>query len=109
VPLQVEGNSRGLAKNKQKVQQKPKATSSEVFAVEQVEMSESSDAPDKIKEIPEMQEFLDNMETKVCNHYEVLNKSEILSHTTDPIFLKLELTAVIKSSSFDDITLKNVY
>jgi hypothetical protein len=50
--------------------------SSEAFAVEQTEMSEFSDASDDIKEMPEMQELLDNMETDVCNHYIILNKSE---------------------------------
>jgi hypothetical protein len=63
---------------------------------------------DDIKEMPEMQEFLDNMETEVCHHYIILNKSKTQSHTTDPTGLKLELTVAIKSSSFDDITLKNV-
>jgi hypothetical protein len=92
-------------KTKQKAQQKPKATSSEAFAVEQAEMSEISDASDDMKEMPEMQEFLDNMETELCNHYVILNKSETQSHTTDPTVLKLELTVVIKSSSFNHITL----
>jgi hypothetical protein len=68
-------------------------------------MSEFSDAPDNIKKMPEMQEFLDNMETEVYNHYVILNKSETQSHTTDHTVLKIELTVVIKSSSFDDITL----
>jgi hypothetical protein len=71
-------------------------------------MSEFSDASDDIKEIPKMQELLDNMETQVCNHYVILNKSETGFHTTDPKVLKLELTLVIKSIGFDDITLKNV-
>jgi hypothetical protein len=48
------------------------------------------------------------METEICNHYVILNKSETKSHTSDPTVLKLELTVVIKSSIFDDITLKNV-
>jgi hypothetical protein len=61
-----------------------------------------------MKEMPEMQEFLDNMETEVCNHYIILNKSETGSHTTDPTFQKLESTVVIKTSSFNDITLKNI-
>jgi hypothetical protein len=52
-----------------KAQQKPKATSSEAFAVEKAEMSEFSDVSDNVKKMPEMQEFLDNMETEVCNHY----------------------------------------
>jgi hypothetical protein len=94
-------------KTKQKAQQKPKATSSEAFGVEQAETSEFSDVSNNIKEMPEMQEFLNNMETEVCNHYVILNKSEFQSHNTDPTVLKLELTVVIKSSSFDDITLKN--
>jgi hypothetical protein len=55
-------------KTKQKVQQKLKATSSGAFAIEQEEISEFSDASDNIKQMPEMQEVLDNMETKVCNH-----------------------------------------
>jgi hypothetical protein len=37
-----------------------------VFAIEQAEMFEFSDVSNNIKEMPEMQEFLDNMETKVC-------------------------------------------
>jgi hypothetical protein len=48
------------------------------------------------------------METEVCNHYVILKKSKTQSHTTDPTVLKFELTEVIKSSIFDDITLKNV-
>jgi hypothetical protein len=71
-------------------------------------MSEFSDASDDIIEMPETQESLDNMETEVCNHYVILNKSKIQSHTTDATVLKLELTVVIKSSSFDDVLLKNV-
>jgi hypothetical protein len=71
-------------------------------------MSEFSDASDNMKEMPEMQDFLDNMETEVRNHYVIQNKSEAQSHTIDPKVLKIELTVVIKSSSFDDITLKNV-
>jgi hypothetical protein len=96
-------------KTKQKAQKIPKKTSSEAFAAEQAEMSEFSCASDNIKDMPEMQEFLDNMETEVCNHYVILNKSEAQSHTTDPTVLKLESTVVIKSSSFDDITLKFFY
>jgi hypothetical protein len=38
----------------QEAQQKVKGTSSEVFAVEQEEMSEFSDASDNIKVMPEM-------------------------------------------------------
>jgi hypothetical protein len=38
-------------------------------------MSEYLDASDDIEEMPEMQEFLDNMENEVCNHYVILNKS----------------------------------
>jgi hypothetical protein len=63
-------------KTKQKAQQKPKATSSEAFAIEKAKMSEFSDSSENIKEMHEMQEFLDNMETEVCNHYVILNKSE---------------------------------
>jgi hypothetical protein len=96
-----------LRKTKQKVQQKSKATSSEEFAFEKAEMSEFSDASDNMKEMPEMQEFLDNMETGVCNQYVILNKYKTKSHTTHPTVLKLELTLVIKSNSFIDITLKN--
>jgi hypothetical protein len=51
-------------KTKQKAQRKPKATSSEEFAVKQTEMSEFSDASDNMKDMPEIQEFLDNMETE---------------------------------------------
>jgi hypothetical protein len=72
-------------------------------------MSKFSDASDNLREMPEMQEFLDNMETEVCNHYVTLNKSKTQSHTTDHTVLKLESRVVIKSSSFDDITIKNVY
>jgi hypothetical protein len=95
-------------KSKQNAKQKPKSTSSEAPVVEQAEVSEFSYASDNIKEMPEIQEFLDNMETEVCNHFVILNKSETWSHTPDPTVLKLESTVVIKSSSFDDITLKNV-
>jgi hypothetical protein len=95
-------------KTKQKAQQKPKATSCEAFAVEQAGMSEFSDVSVKVNEIHQMQEFLDNMETEVCNHYVILNKSKTQSHTTNLTVLKFELTVVIKSSSFDDKTLKNV-
>jgi hypothetical protein len=85
-------------KSKQRAQQKPKATSSEAFALEQAKMSEFSDAFDDIKEMPEMQEFLDNMENGLCNYYVILNKSKTQSHTTDPSVLKLLLTVVVKSS-----------
>jgi hypothetical protein len=47
-------------KTKQKSQLKPKATSYEAYAIEQVEMSKFSYASEDMKEIPEMQEFLDN-------------------------------------------------
>jgi hypothetical protein len=57
VPLQFEGNTRVPAQNQKKSQQKPKATSSEAFAVEQAKMSEFSDASDNMKEISEIQEF----------------------------------------------------
>jgi hypothetical protein len=95
-------------KSKQKAQQKPKATASEAFAVEQKEMSEFSDSSDNIKEMPEMQELLDDKETEVCDNYVILNKSETQCHTTDPTVVKLELKVVIKSSSFNDIALNNV-
>jgi hypothetical protein len=81
---------------------------SEPFAIEETEISKFSDASDNIKETPEIREFLDNMETEVCNHYVILNKSKAQSHTTDPTVLTLELRVVIKISGFDDITLKNV-
>jgi hypothetical protein len=54
---------------KQKGQQKSKATTSEGFAIAQTETSKFLDESDDIEEIPEMKEFLDNMETEVCNHY----------------------------------------
>jgi hypothetical protein len=54
----------------------PRTTSNEVFAIEQLEMSEFSDASDNIKEMPEINESLDNMKTEVCNHFIILNKSE---------------------------------
>jgi hypothetical protein len=82
-------------KTKQNSQQRSKATSSEAFAVGQAEVSEFSDASDSIKEMPEIQEYLDNMETEVCNHYVILNKCKTQSHTTDPTVLKLELTVEI--------------
>jgi hypothetical protein len=84
------------------------AISSEAFAVEQADMSEFSDASDDIIEMSEMKEFFDNMETEVCNHYFILNKSKVQSHTTDSTVLKLKLTVKIQTSSFDDITLQIV-
>jgi hypothetical protein len=36
-----------------------------------------------IKEMSEMQEFLDNMEIEDHNHYVILNKSKTVSHTLD--------------------------
>jgi hypothetical protein len=58
--------------------------------------------------MPEMQEFLENMETEVCNNYATLNKSKSQSHTTDFTVLILELTLAIKKCIFNDKTLKNV-
>jgi hypothetical protein len=49
-----------------KVQQNP-VNFSEAFAIEQAEISEFSDVSENVKEMPEMQKFLDNMETEVCN------------------------------------------
>ena len=71
-------------------------------------MSNTLDAYDNLNEMPEMQEFLENMETKVCYHYVILNKFETQSNTTETTALKLELAVVIKSSSFDDLVLRNV-
>jgi hypothetical protein len=34
-------------------------------------------------EMPELQEFLENMETEVYNHYVILNKIETQYNTTD--------------------------
>jgi hypothetical protein len=76
-------------KTKQKAQQKPKATSIEAFAVEHEDMFEYKDASNNIKEMPEIQEFLDNVENELCNHV-ILNKSETQFHTTDPTVVKLE-------------------
>jgi hypothetical protein len=53
-------------------------------------MPKYSDASDNIKEMPETQEFLDKIETEVCNQYVILNKSETQSLTIDPTILKLE-------------------
>jgi hypothetical protein len=53
-------------------------------------MCDFLDAYDNIKEMPEMQEFLDNKETEVCNHHVILNKSKIQSHTNDPTLLILQ-------------------
>jgi hypothetical protein len=69
-----------------------KAWSSKAFAVEHAEMSKFLDASDNIKEMPDMKEFLDNMETEVCDDYVIQNKSETQSHATDPTILKLEST-----------------
>ena len=66
-------------------------------------MSELSDASNNQNEMPEIQEFLENMETEVCNPYVLLNKIETRSNTTDTTALKLKLAVVIKSSSFDDL------
>jgi hypothetical protein len=45
-------------KAKQKAQQKPKATSSEAFAVEQAKISEFLNAANNIKEMPEMERYI---------------------------------------------------
>jgi hypothetical protein len=42
-------------------------------------MPEFSDASDDIEEMPEMQEFLGNIETEVFNHCVILNKSKTQS------------------------------
>jgi hypothetical protein len=85
--LKLKAMQEAQRKTKQNAQQKPKSTSSEAFAVEQAKMSEFSDASEEIKEMLEIQEFFDNTETEVCNHYIILNKSETLSqHTTDPTY-----------------------
>jgi hypothetical protein len=63
-------------KAKQQVQQKPNEALNEAFAVDQAKISEFSDVTDDVKEMPEMQEILDNMYIEVCNHYVTLNKSE---------------------------------
>jgi hypothetical protein len=72
-------------------------------------MSKFTDASDDINEMPEMKEYLDNLETEVCNQYVSLNKFKTRSHTTDPTVQKLELTVVIKSSIFNYTKLKNVF
>ena len=46
-------------------------------------MSELSDASNNLNEMPEIQEFLENMETEVYNEYVLLNKIETRSITTD--------------------------
>jgi hypothetical protein len=62
-----------LRKTRQMALQNPKATSNKAFAVEQAKISEFSDASKNIKEIPEMNEFSDNMVFEVCNHYTINN------------------------------------
>ena len=85
-------------KLKNQAQQKnSKESSNEAFAVEH-EMSNTLDAYDNLNEMPEIQEFLNNMETE----------PETQSHTTESTVLKLEVAVVIKSSSFDDLVLKNI-
>jgi hypothetical protein len=72
----------------------------------ETEMSDISDASQNLNEMPELQEFLENMETEeVRNHYVILNKFD---NTTETTALKLELAVVVKSSSFDDLVLENV-
>ena len=89
-------------KTKNKAQQKnSQENSNKAFAVKH-EMSDILDASNNLNVIPEMQEFLENMETEECNHYVILNKSETISHTTESTVLKLEVAVLIKNSSFDD-------
>jgi hypothetical protein len=77
-------------KTKQKAQQKKSnETSNEGFAVEQ-EMSNILDATNDVNEMPETNEFLENMETEVCNHYIILNKSGTQVSTTESTVLRLE-------------------
>ena len=68
-------------------------------------MSDFLDASDNLNEMPELQEFLENMETEVCNHYAIRNKPETQSYPTESTVLKLEVALVIKSSSFNDLVL----
>ena len=93
-------------KNQDK-QKKSQETSHEAFAVEH-EMSDFLYTSNNLNELPEMQEFLENMETKVCNHYVILNKQKTQSHPTESTVLKLEVSVLIKSSSFDDLVLKHI-
>jgi hypothetical protein len=71
-----------------------KETSNKAYAIEQ-EMTEFLDAKYYLNKVPDAgipQEHGDRG----------------MFHTTDSTVLKLELTVVITSSSFDDLTLKNV-
>jgi Reverse transcriptase (RNA-dependent DNA polymerase) len=94
-------------RKKQKTQQISKTNAQENFMVEH-EMSDLSVASNNLNEMPEMQEFLRNMETEVCNHFVILNKIETKSNTTDTAVSRLELAVKIKSSSFDELVFKNV-
>ena len=95
-------------KFKNSAQQKnSQETSNEAFAIKS-EMSDFSDASNNLNEMPEMQEILEKMETEICNHYVILNKTETRSHPTESTVLKLEVAVVIKSSSFNDLVHKNV-
>jgi hypothetical protein len=51
-------------------------------------MSEFSEPSDNIEVMIEVQDFLDNMEKEVREHYVILNKSEAQSQSTDPTVLK---------------------
>jgi hypothetical protein len=62
-----------------------------VFTVTHAEMFKFPYKSSSIKETTEIQEFLDDMETEVCNHYAILINSKSKSHTTYPRVIKLEL------------------
>jgi hypothetical protein len=66
------------------------------------EMSDLSDASNNLNEMPV------KMKTKVYNHYVIQNEIETQSKTSKTAVLILELAAVIKSSSFDELVFKNV-
>jgi hypothetical protein len=96
-------------RKKQKTQQISKAKDAQENFMVEHEMSDLSVASNNLNEMPEMQEFLRNMETEVCNHFVILNKIETKSNTTDTAVSRLELAVKIKSSSFDELELKMSY
>ena len=76
--FKLKGMQEAQHKTKLKAQQKQSTgTSNEAFAVE----PDMSNMLDALNEMPEIQEFLQNMETEVCKHYAILNKSETLNNT----------------------------
>jgi hypothetical protein len=53
--------------------------------------------------MPEMEEFLDDMETEECNLNVIINMSKTQSHTADPTVLKL--LALMKEAKCHDLAL----